>query len=70
MLAFGTMPVAAGMVTVTGFATGSTTIDLSSQNFGTATLDGTHGLTVGRQQLVGMFLAVSGAVASKDLRQF
>jgi hypothetical protein len=33
-------------------------------------LDGAHGGTMGRQQLLGVFLAVGGAVASKDLRQF
>jgi len=58
------------MVTVTGFTAGITAIDLSSQIFSTTMLDGAHGCPMGRQQLLGVFLAVSGAVTSKDIRQF
>jgi len=49
LLTLGTMPVTAGVVAVTGFATRSTAIDLSSQIFSTAMLNGAHGGPLGRQ---------------------
>ena len=66
----GTMPVAAGMVTVAYFTACGTGKDLTTQIFSTTMLDGAHGGSLGRQQLPGMFLAVSGTVLSKDIRQF
>ena len=49
LLTLGTMTVTTGVVTVIGFATRSTAIDLSSQIFSTAMLNGAHGGPLGRQ---------------------
>ena len=46
LLAFGAMAVAAGVVAVTGFVTSWAVIDLSTQGFRAAALNGAHGLAV------------------------
>jgi hypothetical protein len=70
VLALGAVAVAAGVVAVTGFAAGGTTIHLSAQGFCAAALNGAHGLAVRGQQLVGILLAIGRTIAAKDVRQF
>jgi len=70
MLTFGTMAVAAGVITVLKFLTVGTTIDLSAQALGAARLNRPHGLTVTGQEFVCIFFSVDGAILSKEISQF
>jgi hypothetical protein len=70
MLAFGTMAVAAGMVTVLHLLTIRTAIDLPAQGFGAALLNGPHGFDVAGGYPAGVLLAIGWAKAAEDVRQF
>jgi hypothetical protein len=70
MLTFGTMSVAAGVITVLKLLTVRTAIHLSAQALGAAMLNGPHGLTMRRQEFVGIFFSVVSAIRSKEVSQF
>jgi hypothetical protein len=64
MLTFGTMAVAAGVITVLKLLTGGTAIHLSAQALGTTMLNRPHGLTMRGQEFVGIFFSVVCAIRS------
>jgi len=70
VLALGAMAIAAGVITVAGFATGSARVNLSAQDFGAAALDGVHGLAMAGQEACGVFLAIGRSVLAEDVSQF
>ena len=70
MLAFGTVPVAAGVITVLKLAAVRTAIDLSTQAFGTTMFNRPHCLTMRGEQFVGIFFAVVRAIRSQEISQF
>ena len=70
VLALGAMAIAAGMITVAGFATGGARVNLSSQRFGAAALDGVHGLAMAGQEFGCMFLSIGRSVLAEDVSQF
>ena len=70
MLAFGTVTIAAGVITVAGFPTGGTRIDLPAQGSSAAAFNCQHRLTMAWQDTVSVLLTVGCAVLMKDIRQF
>jgi hypothetical protein len=70
MLTFGTMAVAAGVITVLKLPTVFTTEYLSAQTLGTTMLDRPHGLTMRGQEFICIFFSVVSAIRSKEVSQF
>jgi hypothetical protein len=70
MLAFGTMAVAAGVITVLKLLTVGTTINLSTQALGAAVLNRPHRLTMRGQEFVSIFSSVVSTILSKEVSQF
>jgi hypothetical protein len=70
MLTLGTMPVAAGVITVLKLLTIWTAIDLSAQTLGAAMFDRPHRLTMRGQEFVSIFGSIGGAIFSKEIGQF
>ena len=70
MLAFGTMAVAAGVITVLKLLTGGTTIHLPAQALGTTMLDRPHSQTMRGEEFVCIFLSIVCAILSKEVSQF
>jgi hypothetical protein len=70
MLTFGTMSVAAGVITVLKLQTVGTTIDLSTQTLGAAGHNRPDCLTMGGQEFVSIFVLIGGTILSKEISQF
>ncbi len=70
MLALGTMPVAARVITVLEFLTVGTAIDLSAQALGATMLDRPHRLTMRGQEFVSIFVSISSPIFSKEVSEF
>jgi hypothetical protein len=70
MLAFGTMSIAAGVITVLKLLTVRTAVDLSAQMLGAAMLDRRHRLTMRGQDLVSIFVSISSPIFSKEISEF
>jgi hypothetical protein len=70
MLAFGTMPVATGVITVLKFLTLFTTKYLSAQALSTAGFNSPHCLTMRGQEFVCIFFSIVSPIFSKEVRQF
>jgi hypothetical protein len=69
ILAFGAMPIAAGVIAVQHMFTIRATIGLSTQSLGTATLDISHGPQVAEGDPVSKFLAILLTMLAEDIRQ-
>jgi hypothetical protein len=70
MLTFGTMSVAAGVITVLKLMTGGTAKDLPAQLFGAAMLNSPHCLTMRGQEFVSIFVSIGGTIFSKEVSEF
>jgi len=70
LLTFGTMAVAAGVITVLKLLTVRTAENLSTQALGATMLDRPHGLTMRGEQFVGIFFSVVSAIRLKEISQF
>ena len=70
MLAFGTMAIAAGMVTVLQLLTVRAAIDLPTQGLGAALFNCPHHFEVGGRHPAGVLLAIGRTILAKDICQF
>ena len=70
ILALGAMTVAAGVVAVLGLVALRAGVDLPTQSWCAALLDGAHGPSVAGEKTIGVFLAVGRAVLAEDVCQF
>ena len=70
ILAFGTMAVAAGMVTVLQLLTVRAAINLSAQCCGATLFNCPHHFEVGGRHLAGVLLAIGRTILAEDVRQF
>ena len=70
VLAFWTVAVAAGVVAVLGLVALRAGVDLPTQSWCAALLDGAHGPSMAGEKTIGVFLAVGGTVLAEDICQF
>lgn len=70
MLAFGTMPIAAGVIGEMRLPARGTGIDLPAQRFGAAVFNCPHRLAMAGQDTIGVLATILGAVPPEDIRQF
>ena len=70
MLAFGAMTATAGVVTVLKFPAGRAAIQLSTERFRPAALDGPHRLEMTGEQLARIFLAIGCPILAQNIGQF
>ena len=70
VLAFGTVPVLAGMIAVVVLLARVAEVDLAAESIGAALFDGLHGLEMAGKHTTGKFLPVLGSMTEEDIGDF
>ena len=70
VLAFRAVAVAAGVVAILGLIALRAGVDLPTQSWCAALLDGAHGPPVAGEQAAGVLLAIGGTVLAENVSQF